>query len=121
MDSIDFKPLPEKRKEEILEIIRLRIKEADADGLKKAMLSMDWLEGQKELVDPLMQLVRDGSSEVAMAALEGLSRLNVLESEAPLAEYIVSLFKNPFQESFAGKNEAPCRMHSGVRKSWCRE
>jgi HEAT repeat protein len=98
MDSLDFKPLPEKKKEEILKIIKSRINEADADGLKKAMLSMDWLEGHKELVEPLMQLVKEGSPDVAMAALEGLARLNVPECETPLAEYVVALFKNPVPE-----------------------
>lgn len=94
MDSTDFKPLSEKNRAKILEIIKSRLDEVDATRLRQAMLSMDWLEGTKELVEPLMQLVTNGSPDVALAALEGLSRLRVKESENPLARHIVNLFKN---------------------------
>jgi len=94
MDSMDFKPLSEKNRAKILEIIKSRLDEVDPIRLRQAMLSMDWLEGTEELVEPLMQLVTNGSPDVALAALEGLSRLKVKESEHPLARHIVTLFKN---------------------------
>jgi hypothetical protein len=98
MDSMDFKPLSENKRAEILEIIKSRLDEVDPTRLRQAMLSMDWLEGTKELVKPLMQLVTNGSPDVALAALEGLSRLRVKESEHPLARHIVNLLKNPRPE-----------------------
>ena len=94
MDSMDFKSLSKKERTELLKIMKSHLKEVDADRLRRAMLSMGWLEGTKELVDPLMQLVADGSPDVALAALEGLSRLRVKESEQPLARHIVNLLKS---------------------------
>jgi len=98
MDSMSFKPLSKKKRVELLKIIKKRIHEADADGLRRAMLSVSWLKGAKELVEPLMQLITDGAPEVALAALEGLSELGASESEHLLARHIVELFKKPGPE-----------------------
>ncbi|MBN2288211.1 MAG: HEAT repeat domain-containing protein [Candidatus Glassbacteria bacterium] len=95
MDSMDFRPLSEEKTAEILRIIKLRLDQADAEGLRRAMLSVGWLEGASELVEPLMELVTGGTPELALAALEGLSRLRVKEAEQPLAGHIVKLFRNP--------------------------
>ena len=43
MDSMDFKPLSEKNRAKMLEIIKSRLDEVDANRLRQAMLSMDWL------------------------------------------------------------------------------
>ena len=94
MDSMDFKSLSKKERTELLKIMKSRLKEVDADRLRRAMLSMGWLEGTKELVEPLMLLVTDGSPDAALAALEGLSRQRVKESEQPLARHIVNLLKS---------------------------
>jgi len=93
MDPFDFKPLDEDGQEEILEYIKSRIDEADPDELRRAMLSMGWVEGREELVQPLLLLVREGKPKLALAALEGLSQLGVPDCEKPLARYIVDLFK----------------------------
>ncbi len=98
MDSMDFKSLSKKERTKLLKNMKSRLKEVDAERLRRAMLSMGWLEGTKELIEPLMQLVTDGSQDVALAALEGLSRLRVKESEHPLARHIVSLLKSSEQE-----------------------
>ncbi|MEA2063130.1 MAG: HEAT repeat domain-containing protein [Gemmatimonadota bacterium] len=92
---MDFKTLSKKKKAEVLEIIKSHLKQADADGLRRAMLSAGWLEGAGELVDPLMQLVCNGTGEVALAALEGLSSVRAAGSEQPIASYIMSQFKDP--------------------------
>jgi HEAT repeat protein len=93
MDSLNFKPLDKRERKEILEYIRSRIDEADPEKLRRAMLSMGWVEGVDELIEPLVILVTEGRPEVALAALSGLSQLESKYSEKPVARHIVNLFK----------------------------
>ena len=93
MDPLEFKPIGPGEQKKILEYIKSRIDEADPRKLREAILSMGWVEEAEELAEPLMMLVTDGSPEIALAALEGLSQLGIRESEKPLARHIVDLFK----------------------------
>ena len=71
MDSLNFKPLDKRERKEILEYIRSRIDKADPEKLRRAMLSMGWVEGVDELIEPLVILVTEGRPEVALAATQG--------------------------------------------------
>ena len=93
MDPLKFKPLDNGSREAILDYIQSRIDEADPVELRKALLSMGWVEDREELAGPLMVLVTGGRPDVALAALDGLSQLGIRDCEKPLARHIVNLFK----------------------------
>jgi hypothetical protein len=92
MDPLDFKPLESEDREKILDFIRDSLTKADPDGLRRAVLSLDWVESGPHLSGPLMQLVLHGSQELALIALDGLGRLEAFEVETELAGHIDALW-----------------------------
>ncbi len=91
MDPLDFKPMDGEERERILEFIRGSLSQADPDRLRRAVLSLDWVESGPHLSAPLMQLVQHGSPELAQIALDGLARLEAFEVEAELLVLVDNL------------------------------
>ncbi len=92
MDPLDFKPMESEDHEQILDFIRESLTKADPDRLRRAVLSLDWVESGPHLSGPLMQLVLHGSQELALIALDGLGRLEAFEVERELAGHIEALW-----------------------------
>lgn len=101
MDPLDFKPMESESRRQILEFIRSRLKEADPRKLRRALLSLDWVERPGTLAAPLMELVRGGDEDLSLVALEGLSRLESIEAERELSGFLRELFEDesPGRES----------------------
>lgn len=92
MDPLDFKPLESEDREQILDFIRESLTNADPERLRRAVLSLDWVESGPHLSGPLMQLVFHGSPELVVIALDGLGRLEAFEVEHELTGHIEALW-----------------------------
>lgn len=98
MDPLKFKTLPPEDRERIRnEILALASSERPED-IKKVALSIEWMDNPAEVIDLLLKALRSSDTELALAAVDGISGIGDKVAEKPLAEMVVELFKTPAPE-----------------------
>lgn len=94
MEPFDFKPLEQDKQDEIVERLEAQLAGSDPEAVRRAVLSLGWLESGEEFVEPLLKLAASDKAELAKIALEGLARIGSTRAAEPLARLVLELIRH---------------------------